>query len=76
MSKLTSFFWLKILKIGKFFLFQDKKLYYFNHYGTLNFFRLNNLKDMSLIVVALFQLDLKEYEYSDFYESSNLFRMV
>ncbi|MDC1418153.1 phytanoyl-CoA dioxygenase family protein [Candidatus Thioglobus sp.] len=40
MSKLTSFFLPKIKKIGKFILFRDKKLFYYDHFGTLNFFRL------------------------------------
>jgi hypothetical protein len=39
-SKLTSFFLPKIKKIGKFFLFRDKKQFYYGHFGTLNFFRL------------------------------------
>ena len=40
MSKLTLFFFPKIKKIVKFFLFRDKKLFYSGHYGTLNFFPL------------------------------------
>lgn len=40
MSKLTSFFWLKIKTIGRFLLFRDKKLFYGEYFGTLNFFRL------------------------------------
>lgn len=41
MSKLISVFWTKFKKIGKFFfLFLDKKRYYSDHYGTLNFFLL------------------------------------
>jgi hypothetical protein len=39
-SKLTSFFRPKIKTIGKFFLFRDKKLFYGEYFGTLNFFRL------------------------------------